>query len=107
MQRVPAGIYQQAQVGTAHTKCVDFTIQLLVHAGGFLHIAICADALDADGLAKQLDLHRLVALGRPQADADRTFHKNTPWLAEDLDGSMKFGNVCREFNQTGLSILRF
>jgi hypothetical protein len=55
----------EGKVCPTHTECVDFPIKLTVELGGFLHIAVCADALDAHLFTEKFNLDRLVSLRRP------------------------------------------
>ena len=71
---VPFAVHHQAQVRTADAEGIHLAVEFLIFKRRGFHISIGADALDADLLTQQIDGDRLIALGRPDADADCTFH---------------------------------
>ena len=61
MQRVVRGADEHAKVGAANAERIDLPVELGVEPLGAAQVAVRADALDADALAEQVDLDRLVA----------------------------------------------
>ncbi len=81
MKRIPAAIDEGAKVRAAEAERIDLPIQSAEQFGCLLHIAVGADALNAHLLAEQLDVHRFVARGGTNADADRSLHRGSVLLA--------------------------
>ena len=71
---VPFAVDHQAQIRTADAEGIHLAVEFLIFERGGFHISIGADALNADLLTQQIDGNRLIAFGRPYADADCTFH---------------------------------
>ena len=63
MQRVVRRVDEDAEVGAADAEGIDLAIEFGVELLGAPHVAVGADALDADALAEQVDLDGLVARG--------------------------------------------
>jgi hypothetical protein len=65
MEWIHTIINMKCKVRPAHTESIDFPVKLTIELGGFLHIAVCADALDANLFTEKFHLDRLITLGRP------------------------------------------
>ena len=62
MQWIHTVINVEGKVRPANTESVDFPVKLTIELGGFLHIAVCADALDTNLFTEKFNLDRFIAL---------------------------------------------
>jgi len=64
--------------GAAHTQGIYLPVQFGKQALRFLHVAVGADALNADLYILEIDDDLLVAGRTSEADADGSLHRATP-----------------------------
>ncbi len=79
MKGIKFAFHNGPQIRAAHAEGVHLPVEFLVLERGGLHIAVRANAFDADLFAQQRYFHLFVALRRSNADADCSFHGRASW----------------------------